>query len=61
MRSILSDDVEATTALEEHIEATVKRVENYPCGMDCYISVPEWKAAKKMKETIVKILKEELL
>ncbi len=40
------------------LQQKVERVENYPCCMSCYATIDEMKAAKAMKDAILKILKE---
>lgn len=50
-----------STEKQEHIEDVIKRVENYPCCMSCYVTAEEMKAGKAMKEAIIKILKDGLI
>lgn len=42
------------------IEKALKRVENFPTCMSCYLKTEESRAATDLKYTLVKILREEL-
>lgn len=44
---------------ESKLQSKIQRIEDYPTCMSCYATVEEMQAAKAMKETILKILKEE--
>ncbi len=44
---------------ESELQSKIQRIEAYPTCMSCYPTVEEMQAAKAMKETILKILKEE--
>jgi len=39
----------------------IERLENYPCSMSCYVTVAELQGAQRMKDTLIKLIKEELL
>lgn len=51
----------STTFYEDKVENTIKRLENYPCCMSCYLKREEMLAARDMKDNLIRILKEELL
>lgn len=44
---------------ESELQGKIQRIEDYPTCMSCYATVEEMQAATAMKETILKILKEE--
>lgn len=50
---------EAWNFKESKLQSMIQRIEEYPTCMSCYATVEEMNAAKAMKETILKILKEE--
>ncbi|MCP4985261.1 MAG: hypothetical protein GY928_04070 [Colwellia sp.] len=43
------------------IQKAISRLEDYPCCMSTYLTVQEMKSARQMKETMINILKKELL
>ena len=45
----------------DKIEKVIKRLENYPTDMSCYLKVEESRAATHIKNRFIEILKEELL
>ena len=51
----------SASSIEDKVENTIKRLENYPCCMSCYLKREEMIAARDMKDNLIRILKEELL
>ncbi len=45
---------------QELLEKAIARLEGYPCDMSCYVTQDELDSAKRMKETMIRILKEEM-
>ena len=46
---------------DDQLKEVIERLENYPCGMSCYLKKEEMLAARNIKERFIEILKEELL
>ncbi len=42
------------------LEKAIARLEGYPCDMSCYVTQDELDSAKRMKESMIRILKEEM-
>ncbi len=42
------------------LDNAIARLENYPCDMSCYVTQDELNSAKRMKESMIRILKEEM-
>ena len=40
-------------------EELIRRIEDYPCCISCYVTIEELNAAKNMKEAILKIIRGE--
>ncbi|HDG1611303.1 TPA: hypothetical protein PFD71_003193 [Vibrio cholerae] len=57
--SIKSGMIHMYNKKEQELDALIKRIENLPCCMSCYITQDEQRAAQNMKDWIIEILKGE--
>ena len=45
---------------KEQLLTAIQRMEDYPCCMSCYLKVEEVRAAKDMRDNMIRVLKEEM-
>ena len=48
------------TIKQSRVEELIARLEDYPCTMSCHVNKDELTGARNMKETMIRIIKEEL-
>ncbi len=46
---------------QEEVIALVERLERYPCDFSCYATIDEMNGGKNMKDSLIKLIKKELL
>ncbi|APC44390.1 hypothetical protein [Pseudoalteromonas phage PH357] len=51
---------EDNTIPKETILKAIQRMEDYPCCMSCHLTLEGLNAAKSMRDTMIRILKEEI-
>lgn len=52
--------LEVTSIPKETLLKAIQRMEKYPCCMSCYLKYEEVVAARDMRDTMIRILKEEI-